>query len=163
MTIRKRQWTSYIVIHCSATSPTHDVGVSDIRSWHLRRGWSDVGYHYVIRRDGRVEPGRAPDRIGAHVSGHNHHSVSVCLVGGVDSKGRPANNYTDEQWESLEQVVNQLAQHYPYAEVVGHRDLSPDRNRNGTVEPSEWVKACPCFDVRQWWATHDHTPKPETK
>ena len=78
-----------IVVHCSATTPTMDIGVGTIRGWHvLERGWSDVGYHFVITRDGEVQTGRPIERSGAHAKGFNKHSVGICYVGGLELQAR---------------------------------------------------------------------------
>jgi N-acetyl-anhydromuramyl-L-alanine amidase AmpD len=116
-----------------------DIGVSEIRQWHLRNGWSDIGYHYVIRRDGTLEVGRLEDEVGAHVAGVNWESVGVCLVGGVNDSNRPDCNFTSHQWRELELLIASLARRYPQAVVQGHRDFP-------NVD-----KACPCFDVGAWW------------
>jgi N-acetyl-anhydromuramyl-L-alanine amidase AmpD len=146
-----RHRTDSIVIHCSATAPDSDIGVDEIDSWHKARGWSGVGYHAVIRRDGQVEFGRHFDEPGAHVQGQNFRSVGVCLVGGVNEEGEAEENFTEEQMESLEYTVRFLRLAYPDATVLGHRDLSDDVDGDGVVEEWEWVKDCPCFDVRGWW------------
>lgn len=142
----------YLVVHCAATPPARDIGVKELRAMHLQRGFNDVGYHYVIRRDGRVEKGRADTVAGAHVSGFNSISLGVCLVGGVDAQGKAENNYTPAQREALEQLLLRLQASYPSAQILGHRDLSPDKNGDGKISPNEWLKACPCFDVRAWWS-----------
>jgi N-acetyl-anhydromuramyl-L-alanine amidase AmpD len=142
----------YLVVHCAATPPARDIGVAEIRVMHKQRGFNDVGYHYVIRRDGRVEKGRADNVAGAHVQGFNSVSLGICLVGGVDAKGKPENNYTPAQFASLQELLLKLQAQHPRAEILGHRDLSPDKNGDGKVSPNEWLKACPCFDVRPWWA-----------
>lgn len=128
----------YIAIHCAATKPSQDVGVEDIRSWHLRRGWFDVGYHWIIKRDGTVQDGRPHDRPGAHVRGYNHISLGICLVGGVAENGEPEDNFTDDQWDALAGLVKGLKVAHPDAIVQGHRDF-PNVN-----------KACPSFDVGTW-------------
>lgn len=130
----------YIVIHCAATPPSQDVGVEEIRMWHLRRGWFDVGYHWIIKRDGTIEDGRPHDRPGAHARGFNHISLGICLVGGVDESNNPEDNFTDDQWDALAGLVKGLKVGNPDAEVLGHRDL-PNVN-----------KACPSFDARAWYA-----------
>lgn len=137
----------FIAIHCSATPAGSDIGAADIRRWHREKGWRDIGYHYVIRLDGTVEPGRAETIPGAHEPRINRNSIAICLVGGspktgsaAHKKGLGENTYTAEQWEALEQLVRQLAQKYPNAEVLGHRDVPGVR------------KACPSFDARRWWA-----------
>lgn len=135
-----RRSTKYIAIHCSATRPALDVGVKEIRQWHKNQGWEDIGYHFVIRRDGRVEKGRPVDNVGAHVAGYNSTAVGVCLVGGVSQKDytKPENNFTPEQWTSLKTLVASLVAKYPGAVVWGHRDFPKVQ------------KACPSFDAKTW-------------
>lgn len=145
-----RRRTDFIVIHCSATPPGSDIGADEIDLWHKARGWDAIGYHAVIRRDGEIEMGRHFDAIGAHVKGYNARSVGVCMVGGVDIDGAPANNFTADQFESLAALVAMLRRTYPHAEVLGHRDLSPDANGDGIITEDEWLKDCPCFPVREW-------------
>tara|TARA_B100001250_G_scaffold412858_1_gene445224 strand:+ start:2027 stop:2467 length:441 start_codon:yes stop_codon:yes gene_type:complete len=139
MKLLKMSDVKYIVVHCAATKPKMDIGIEKIREWHLERGFLDVGYHFVIRRSGEVEYGRDITKPGAHARGFNRSSVGVCLVGGVDNFNKPANNFTDEQFESLKKVVEALKESFPNAEVLGHRDL-PDVK-----------KACPSFDVKPWY------------
>ncbi len=146
----KRTQTNWIVIHCSATVATCDIGVATIRDWHKQRGFKDIGYNFVIRRNGKVEVGRQQDEVGAHVEGFNSRSVGVCLVGGIAPGGKPENNFTPEQFKSLAELLSKLLKDYPGAKVVGHRDLSPDKNRDGKITPNEYLKACPCFDVATW-------------
>jgi N-acetylmuramoyl-L-alanine amidase len=145
-----RQHTKYLVVHCSATSPIANIGARDIDAMHRQQGWGGIGYHYVIRRDGTIERGRPFTTIGAHVKGFNSQSIGICLVGGVDREMRPRENFTLHQYESLRNLLSTLKQTYRDAQIVGHRDLSPDRNGDGTITPDEWLKACPCFDVREW-------------
>lgn len=148
---QRRRQTIYIAVHCSATKPTSDIGADEIDEWHLKNGWSGIGYHSVIRRSGLIEFGRHFDAPGAHVKGQNYRSVGVCLVGGIDFDGNPEDNFTDPQMESLYYTINMLLRAYPGADVLGHRDLSPDLDGDGVVEQHEWLKDCPCFDVREWW------------
>lgn len=128
-----------IAIHCSATKPDQVVDTDIIRQWHLDRGWSDIGYHYIIERDGSTETGRPIERAGAHVQGNNQNSIGICLVGGIDKNGKPDANYTRFQWDSLEFLVSMLTEKHKIQIVKGHRDY-------GGVS-----KVCPCFDVRCWW------------
>lgn len=139
-----------IIIHCSATKAGVDIGAAEIDRWHRERGYAGIGYHYVIRLDGRVEQGREVTHAGAHCRGWNEQSIGICYVGGLDGEGHPADTRTEAQKEALKRLIEQLRQDYPIDRVVGHRDLSPDLNRNGVIEPSEFVKACPCFDVKTW-------------
>ena len=78
-------------------------------------------------------------------------SIGICYEGGLDSKGRPKDTRTEWQKHSLRVLVLTLLKDYPECRVCGHRDLSPDRNENGEIEPEEWVKACPCFDAENNW------------
>jgi hypothetical protein len=134
----ERQSTNYLVVHCSASPPGLDIGAAEIRQWHKVRGWSDIGYHFILRRDGRIEEGRPADEVGCHVKGHNSDTLALCLVGGVDQRQRPQNNFTDAQRASLRQLVGALSARYPQAKVIGHRDFP------GVA------KACPCFDAIGW-------------
>lgn len=145
-----RETTELIVVHCSATGPQADIGVAQITQWHKQRGFDTVGYHYVIRRDGTRETGRPESAIGAHVRGHNSNSIGVCLAGGVDAKGKPQNNFTPAQFATLETLLRELKERYPRARILGHRDLSPDKNGDGKITPNEYIKACPSFDIGQW-------------
>lgn len=130
-----------IIIHCSYTRPNQDIDAATIRDWHVNgNGWRDIGYHYVIKRDGTVEKGRPDSQAGAHVAGQNSDSIGVCLVGGMHQERKePDCNFTDAQWHSLSTLVDELVDKYPQTQynVSGHRDWD-----NG--------KACPCFDVKAW-------------
>lgn len=134
-----RKKTSFLVIHCSATRAIQDIGVKEIARWHRDLGWSGCGYHFVIRRSGRVEAGRPVDDVGSHVQGQNATSVGVCLVGGLNDKTfKPENNFTPQQWASLKKLVSDLTKKYPKAKVLGHRDFPGVQ------------KACPCFSAKVW-------------
>lgn len=145
------RYIDLIVVHCSATRPTLDIGAAEIRAMHLELGWPDIGYHTVIRRDGTLDAGRPMFKVGSHAKGYNRHSIGICLIGGVDQRGRPEANYTQDQYESLDGELVRAFTLYPHAQLAGHRDLSPDLNGDGVISPNEWVKQCPCFDVRAWW------------
>ncbi|QOC54161.1 N-acetylmuramoyl-L-alanine amidase [Caulobacter vibrioides] len=145
----------YLVVHCSATPATRNIGAKEIRQMHMQQGWADIGYHYVIRRDGTVEKGRTNSTPGAHVQGFNSRSLGICLVGGVKPDGKTAEtNFTDAQYAALRHTLANLKHAFPAAEIVGHRDLSPDRNRDGRITPDEWLKECPTFDVKAWFEGH---------
>jgi len=140
MTMTKRKKTTdLIVVHSSATPPTMDIGAATIDEWHRERGFDMIGYHVVIRREGVIEYGRALDIQGAHVKGYNSRSIGVCVVGGVDSTMEEENNFTEEQFSTLERVLTALQGLFPEAVVVGHRDIA----YNNT--------SCPSFDVQGWW------------
>ena len=131
----------FIVIHCSATKASADIGRKEIDRWHREKGWLEIGYHFVIRRDGTRELGRPEDKPGAHARGFNERSLGICMVGGVDDKLKPEANFTTAQFRELAKLVSELKAKYPKAKVLGHRDL-PDVN-----------KACPSFDAPNWYAT----------
>lgn len=112
-----------------------DIGASEIREWHLDRGWSDIGYHYVIRRDGNIDKGRPVDRAGAHARGQNHDSIGICLIGGMnDAKSGPDSNFTMAQYATLARLRVTMEEEYGTLGWHGHREFSP--------------KNCPGFDVR---------------
>jgi hypothetical protein len=143
------------VIHCSATKPTLDIGRREIREWHLSKGWVDIGYSLVIRRNGLLEMGRHPDDNGAHVAGFNSTTVGLCLVGGLYVNGTAPDDdfpglYTPEQASALKDALYFYKALYPSAEIVGHRDLSPDKDMDGKIEKHEWLKQCPGFSVKDW-------------
>ena len=122
-----------IIIHCSATKPSVDIGVREIKVWHTRDNhWEDIGYHYVIRRNGFIERGRPEWRPGAHCTGHNRHSIGVCYVGGLDQNGNPSDTRTPAQKRALLTLLKELVTKYK-CEIHGHREFAQ--------------KACPCFDA----------------
>lgn len=139
-----------LIIHCSYTPPSMDIGAAEIRGWHVDDNkWSDIGYHYVIRRDGSIDLGRPLARPGAHVEGHNKYSIGVCLVGGVDKggpTGKPEDNFTPMQKATLLVLLYQLRNLFPDTRICGHRDLQPK-------------KACPSFDVGRWLLAQEFNPE----
>ena len=137
-----------IVVHCTATPEGRDVTTADIDRQHRQRGFTSIGYHYVIYRDGTLHLGRPVTEVGAHVRGYNRYSIGVAYVGGLASDGRtPKDTRTPEQRQALRNLLARLKSRFTGARNCGHRDLSPDVNRDGRIEPSEWLKACPCFDA----------------
>jgi len=117
-----------IVIHCSATPNYADFSAEDIHGWHEDRGWSGIGYHWVIRTSGDVENGRPEYWQGAHAKGHNRNSLGICMVGTDD--------FTVDQHIALEGLIINLKEKYPRARVIGHNEVSD--------------KICPGFDVQEW-------------
>lgn len=153
MSIKKLKVVNYIVVHCSATIPENDIGFEEINKWHMDKGWDMCGYHQVIRRGGILEHGRNLDKRGAHVKGHNWESVGICMVGGINIAGEPEDNFDDDQYETLKSSIKYLKLRFPNAEVCGHRDFSPDLNGDGVITENEFMKHCPCFDVKSWLET----------
>ena len=145
-----------IIIHCSATRFGQDLRAKDIDRMHKQRGFKQIGYNYGIDIDGTVENGRPLSVDGAHCNtkgdtgrSYNKHSIGICYIGGLDVNGKAADTRTEAQRIALRDLVEKLCRDYPIIEVLGHRDTSPDLNDNGEVEPFEYIKACPCFDVRK--------------
>lgn len=136
-----------IVVHCSATRSDRFYTEHDLTSDHLCRGFSCAGYHYYIRKNGDIKSLRPLGQPGAHARGYNANSIGVCYEGGLDGRGRPADTRTPFQKHSLRVLVMLLLKDYPGSRLCGHRDLSPDLDGNGEIEPEEWVKECPCFDA----------------
>jgi N-acetyl-anhydromuramyl-L-alanine amidase AmpD len=129
----------YLVVHGAFTPPSFDIGAEEIREWHLQKEWDDIGYHYVIRRDGKLERGRSLEYQGAHVLGHNHESIGICLVGGASIDGTEWEfNYTRPQLVRLEVVARVFTPPSRPLIVTGHLNL--DANRQ-----------CPGFNVGEWW------------
>lgn len=138
---KSRSITDAVFVHCSATKATMNVGVREIRQWHKEQGWLDVGYHFIIRRDGTVEEGRPVDVVGSHVKDWNSRSVGVCLVGGIDEKGHFEANFTPAQMFELRGLLQTLLAKYPGAELKAHHDVA--------------TKACPSFDLQRWWTKNE--------
>lgn len=159
-----------IVIHCAASKNgrplknDRESAAQVIDRWHKDRGFlrsaaraaecnrhlKHIGYQFVIDADGTVESGRAVGEVGAHVAGHNTGSIGICLVG--------TDAFTPVQWEKLTVLVGTLRATYPAAKICGHRDLSPDLNGDGTIQPREWTKICPGFTVADWLAADGVPP-----
>ena len=143
----------WITVHCSASTPNDNYDMRRLYEDHvIGNGWSDVGYHFLITRDGVVHEGRPVKRTGAHVRNHNRGNIGICLAGGVDKYGRPEFNFTPEQMGSLRDLIINLIGIYGVpSPPMGHRDWSPDLNGDGIIQANERIKECPCFDVAEWW------------
>ena len=145
-----------IIIHCSATRVGLDLRAKDIDCMHRQRGFTRIGYNFVIDLDGTVENGRPLSIDGAHCNtkgfsgvSYNKHSIGICYIGGLDRNGRPADTRTEAQREALVRLVEDLRLVFPsLQQVIGHRDTSPDLNGDGIISPNEYIKSCPCFDVK---------------
>lgn len=138
---KTRASTEAIFVHCSATKPSMNWGLREIRQSHKERGFLDVGYHFIIKRDGTIEAGRDEDVIGAHVEGYNSTSVGVCLVGGIDDKGKFDANFTPAQMQALRSLLVTLLAKYEGSVLRAHHDVAP--------------KACPSFDLKRWWEKNE--------
>lgn len=137
---KNREATKYLVVHCSATQNVPSFTWKTIDQMHRQQGWLGIGYHFVILTDGTIQRGRPLEAIGSHVKGYNNCSVGICLIGGVDAKGKSVDNFTEEQKESLKCLLDYLRGYYKDEVVVlGHRDFAGVH------------KDCPCFDVKGWY------------
>jgi hypothetical protein len=141
----KREKTDTIVIHCSATPPTMDIGVEKIREWHVGENhWDDVGYHHIVKRCGTLEPARPEEMQGSHNPQTNYRSVAVCLIGGSNASGDWENNFTDAQFVSLKSLILDLIKRYDMPKdfkqikkIIGHYQVDDK-------------KECPSFKVPEW-------------
>ena len=124
---------SLIIIHCSAVKPDQTSSAAQIDTWHRRDNhWKyGIGYHYVIRRDGTIEPGRPEWMVGAHCVNHNAHSIGICYEGGLDIRGQPADTRTEAQKAAMRRLLEELHERYPRAMILGHRDLNPAKDCPG--------------------------------
>lgn len=133
-----------IILHCTATPEGEDYTVEQVRQMHLARGFSDIGYHYLIGRDGTVRAGRPEAIVGAHCKGHNTRSIGVSYVGGCPVRTTPdwdkigKDTRTPAQKIALARLVKELCRRYPGATVHGHNEFA--------------AKACPSFNVKTWLA-----------
>ena len=123
-----------IILHCSATREGQHITVDTIRQWHLKRGWSDIGYHYVIYIDGSVHEGRPIEKIGAHTKGQNTGSIGICYVGGVEKDGKtPKDTLNELQETAMVNLIKALREQYGDMTLHGHNEYA--------------AKACPSFKV----------------
>jgi N-acetylmuramoyl-L-alanine amidase len=136
---KSKRTITELIVHCSATPEGVDYTVDDIRRWHKQQGWSDIGYHYVVYRNGLIVDGRDVDLIGAHClkGGHNTHSIGICYIGGVDKDDvkKSKDTRTHEQRAALKAILIDLKRLYPNAKIYGHRDFDKGKD-------------CPSFDAR---------------
>lgn len=125
-----------IIIHCSATHEGQPFTIENIRQWHKQRGFTDIGYHYVVYLDGTVHLGRNIDLIGAHCTGHNANSIGICYIGGLESgSAKPKDTRTPSQKLALSVLLEELKRIYPSATIHGHNEFAN--------------KSCPCFNVKK--------------
>ena len=137
--LKSKRSINMLIVHCTATIEGKDFTVQQVRSWHLKRGWSDIGYHFLIYRDGSIHKGRDIDKSGAHTAGYNTHSIGICYVGGLDTNHKAKDTRTPEQKRALLKLLKELKALYPKASIHGHREFAN--------------KACPCFDAKQEYAS----------
>ena len=124
-----------VIVHCTATPEGRHTTVEDVRRWHLDRGWSDIGYHYLVYLDGTVHEGRPMEIQGAHTKGQNKNSIGIAYVGGIDKVNFKAKDTrTEEQKEALVDLLEFFKIANPEVTIHGHYEFAS--------------KACPCFDAK---------------
>ena len=117
------------------TTEGKDYSVETIRKWHLKRGWSDIGYHYLIYLDGSINQGRNVFTQGAHTRGENEDSIGIAYVGGLDKDGEPKDTMTLYQDIAFMRLFEALSVTFGKLDLHGHNEFSN--------------KACPSFDVQE--------------
>ena len=138
--VAQNRYIYEIIVHCSATAEGKDFTVSDIKKWHLQRGFSDIGYHWVVYRDGTIVSGRPESTSGAHCTGHNSISIGVCYIGGCASDGKtPKDTRTDAQKDSLIKLLRELKKRYPKTKIYPHYKFAN--------------KACPSFNAEKEYSS----------
>lgn len=136
----------HLVVHTSATS--QETTIEEIQKyWKNHLKWKNPGYHFMIKPNGEVVNILPIERVSNGVAGYNANIINICYIGGVDSNNRAVDNRTDEQKSSLLKLLKKLKTQFPSATIKGHRDFSPDLNKNGIIEPFEFIKQCPCFNA----------------
>ena len=138
--VTQSRYINEIIVHCSATAEGKDFTIDDIKKWHLARGFSDIGYHYIIYRDGSINKGRDESKIGAHCTRHNSNSIGVCYIGGCAADEKtPKDTRTEAQKSSLLKILSELKKKYPKASIHSHRDYAN--------------KVCPSFDATKEYSS----------
>ena len=125
-----------IILHYTETQEDIDFDVSDVKEWHLDRGFSDIGYHFLIKLDGEIQKGRDLDKIGAHCKTQNSDSIGICYVGGKCADGTLGDTRTKEQIEAIDLLIQSLRVIFPKENLIvfGHNDYS--------------TKVCPGYDAK---------------
>lgn len=134
-----------IFIHCTAGN--QNATVEDLIREFKTKGWRNSGYHYLILANGAIHQLLPDSEISNGVQGYNSTAINVAYTGGIDRNGKAVDNRTEEQKKSLVSLLESLRERYPKARIMGHRDISPDKNGNGIIDPWERIKECPCFDA----------------
>jgi hypothetical protein len=133
-----------VIVHCTATRPdwmaarTLAEKIDEVRRWHRARGWRDIGYHFLIDRNGEIAVGRPLEQVGAHVIGRNDRTIGVALIGGhgAAATDRFSDHFTAAQDVALRQLIAALNQTFGGLALSGH---------------NQWAaKACPGFNVAKW-------------
>lgn len=140
-----------IVVHCSATKEYKPYNFREIEAMHKRKfkniGGCCCGYHFLILLDGTIVQTKALQFIGQHVAGFNASTIGICYIGGLSASGASKDTRTVAQKQSMYKILKSLKELFPKATIKGHREYSPDKNKNNKIDKNEWLKDCPCFDA----------------
>lgn len=137
----------FLTIHCAATPEGRDVKAAQINEWDKAK-FGQTSYHWVVELDGSKHRGLNDNTRGAHVGKNNTGNIGVCYVGGVAKDAKTVKDTrTGAQKVALRELVADYRKKYPGLKVLGHRDWSLDKNKDGKITPDEWMKGCPSFDV----------------
>lgn len=137
-----------IFVHCTASLQATTT-VNSLLKEFKNKGWKNPGYHYVIFPDGKIVNMLDESKVSNGVQGYNQTAINVAYVGGIDKKGKAVDNRTQAQKDALWRILRTLVVKYPDAQILGHRDISPDTNHNSKVDKWERIKECPCFDAME--------------
>lgn len=137
----------FIAVHCTASHQS--MTIEGLKQEFKRKGWVNPGYHYVVSPDGKITQLLDEDKVSNGVRGYNSVTINVAYIGGIDTNGKPTDNRTTAQKASLRSLLKMLHKKYPTAVIQGHRDFSPDLNKDGKITSNEWMKACPCFNAKE--------------
>lgn len=129
-----------IFVHCTAGNQKQTL--QQLKNEFIRKGWKNPGYHYVVFPDGKLVQLLSEDKVSNGVQGYNSTSINIAYVGGIDKQGRPIDNRTQAQKDTLYALLMYLKQQYPKAHILGHRDIWGKNSKN-------WKKYCPCFDAEE--------------
>ena len=141
-----------VILHCSATPEGKDFKAKDIKTMHVKQGWSDIGYHFIVDLDGTIEPGRDIDKIGAHCLNHNANSIGVCYIGGCDKNMQAKDTRTQAQKDALLDLVYLLLLQYHLTINNVHAHYEYEKN-----------KACPSYTITQFREEYKRAFEHETK
>lgn len=152
----------YGVSHCTA-SPQNQTIQTILNHWEFNNKWQNVGYHFIIEQDGKITELANIGKVTNGVAGYNSNSIHFTYIGGIDSKGNPIDNRTENQKSSQLLIIKRLKELFPNIIFLGHRDFSTDKNGNGIIDKWEWIKSCPSYDFREWLSNVglDKTIEPE--
>lgn len=139
----------FLTIHCAATIEGRNHSVKEVSQWDIER-FGQVSYHFVIPLDGKFQRTLKDTEKGAHVGSHNTGNIGICYIGGLGLDGKPKDTRTLAQHSALLTLIRTYKAKYPNIKILGHRDWSPDLNKNGKIEANEFLKSCPCFSVEDW-------------